>query len=640
MAISRAWRWATLVVLAGASLLAGGPAAETPPKLTTFPTMTRGPEAAELFGRVVTDLASPDIEGRGPKTKGVIVARDYIAGHFRRMGLRPAFGGSYLQPFPMPLGGKVGEQSLAILDADGEPAGKVDARREFYTLGFSASGSFEGEAVFAGYGIVSSKRKYDSYGEDADAVKGKVVIVYRYEPMDNDGRSLWGRTWSRDAGLVSKAKWADQKGAKAILVVNPPGQAKAPAPAGGASLVMYGIRTRIPMMYMAGGLMKRILRAAGRKDPAAAMRAFQADADNRKGGLVPLGGLRLRGAVKVERIKVTLHNVAGVLGGAGKLANEYVIVGAHYDHIGYGSFGSRKRSGKKRVHAGADDNASGTAGVLLLARRFAHRAAGGDPVSLPSENRRSIIFAAFGGEEYGLYGSRYMAGHFDEMGISAGDVNVMVNLDMIGRSVGNRAYIWGGDSGDRLRAILAEPLAKTSLKVTVTGGGVGPSDNASFYRRKIPVLSFFTGIHKDYHTPGDTPEKINTAAAVEVLAIADAVLAQLWSDPQRTAYQPPKRGSIQAAMGLASDVYLGIVYEPLSDAKGCEIASVPAGGPAEKAGIQPGDIIVGWDDKEIEGLAQLLVALHGCKPKDVVTLRIKRDGKIIQLKVTLGKRGG
>ncbi len=364
-------------------LMATAAAAASPPatRPATLPAATRGPEVAHAYLRLVRDLASDGFEGRGPNTAGIEKARDYIAAHFRALGLAGAFGDSYTQPFRMATGAKVVEQRLAIVRPDAKPA-DADAGREFVALGFSASGTFDAPAVFAGYGIVSKRRKYDSYGPDDQAVKGKVVIAYRYEPQDDRGRSLWGRTWTRDAGLLNKARWAAERGAAALIVVNPPSQAHSPAPGGGRSLAAYGIRTKLPTLYAAPGLLKRILRAAGRKDPEEAMRRLQADADARRGGPVALNGVRLRGAVKLQPVHRTLHNVAGVLRGTGRLPDQFVVVGAHYDHLGYGEFGSR-RSGPRAVHPGADDNASGTAGVMMLAKWYADRAAGRDRLRPP-----------------------------------------------------------------------------------------------------------------------------------------------------------------------------------------------------------------------------------------------------------------
>ncbi len=622
---------ALLVVLSAFAEVSAG---ATP---ATLPAATRGPGAAEAYAALVAHLASAEMEGRGPNTKGIEKARDYLIGQLKGLGLKPAFGGSHAQPFQLQTGAKVAEQALAVLDSSGKVLTTADAGREFVPLGFSASGAFEAPAVFVGYGIVNSRRKYDSYGSEADAVKDKVVIAYRYEPQDKNGRSLWGRYWTRDAGLLNKARWAAERGAAAVLVVNPPAQGRAPAPGGGRSLGAYGIRTKVPMMYLATGLLKKILRAAGRKDPDAAMRELQQAADQRRCKPVVLPGVRLRGWVKLRPVRKTLHNVGGVLGGAGKLADQFVIVGAHYDHVGYGEFGSRYR-GRRAVHPGADDNASGTAGVLMLAKWFADRAAGRDALCPAPASRRSILFAAFSGEEMGLWGSRHMASHLEELHLEVRRVTAMINLDMIGRMRKKKLTVWGVDSGDRLRKIVDAATRNTDLDVRKMGGGVGPSDNASFYRRKIPVLSFFTGIHKDYHTPGDTADKINAAGAVGALAVADRVLQQLWADPEPIAYRPPKRGAGRAAMAMATDAYLGVLPDVVSDASGCEISQVVAGGPAGQGGLKAGDVVFAWDGKTIGSLPEMLVALHAQKPGDEVTLKVRRGKKTLEIKVTLGKR--
>jgi len=633
--IAAARRWAGALLMAAVAPLQAGPTAAP----TTLPSAGRGPDAAEAYARLVARLAADDMEGRGPHTRGLAKARDFLVARLRGLGLKPAFGDSYTQAFRVRTGAEVARRRLEIVRPgapEGERVAKADAGREFLPLGFSASGEFDGEAVFVGYGIVSRSRKYDSYAGGKDVAKGRVVIAYRFEPQDAKGRSLWGRSWTRDASLLAKARWAAQRGAVALLVVNPPSQASAEPPGGGRSLAAYGVRTKLPMLYVSGGLLRRVLAAAGRDEPAAAMRKLQSDADGRRGGPVVLKGVRLRGAVKLKPVYTTLHNVAGALEGAGRLAREALIVGAHYDHVGYGDFGSRYR-GRRQVHPGADDNASGTAGVLMLARRFTHRAAG-DALAPPPASRRKLVFACFGGEELGLWGSRHMAGHLDEMRLEPGRAAAMVNMDMIGRLRDKRLTVWGVDSGDRLREIVKAAAAGSGLDLRLVGGGVGPSDNASFYRRRIPVLNFFTGAHADYHTPRDTAEKINAPGAIEVLAVVDGVLQGLWGDPEPVAWRPPKASDARSAMAAGAGAYLGIVPDLGADAEGCVVGEVVPDAPAAKAGLAAGDLIVAFDDKPVTCPEEIMVALHGARPGQEVTLKVRRGKKTLELKATLVRR--
>ncbi|KKL58767.1 hypothetical protein LCGC14_2222050, partial [marine sediment metagenome] len=180
----------------------------------------------------------------------------------------------------------------------------------------------------------------------------------------------------------------------------------------------------------------------------------------------------------------------------------------------------------------------------------------------------------------------------------------------------------------------------SGLDITASGAGLGPSDQASFYRKKIPVVAFFSGLHKEYHTPRDSAGRINSARAVDVLAVADSILATLWSDPERIAYKPLGRGAGRRAMEAYAEAYIGIVPELLSERAGCEVAEVAPGGPAEKAGLKAGDVIVAWDGQDIESVAELMVAVHGGKPGQEVALKVRRGRKTLEIEVVLTKRKG
>ena len=640
--LRRCWGRCLFLLLAGAVLAS---AAGVPSAPTTLPSATRGREAVAAYARLVGHLASERMEGRGPGTRGRVLARDFLAGKFRSLGLKPAFGKSYLQPFDIRMGVTIREEKLGFVEPGKKQPLAADAQREFVSMGFSPNGGFEGPAVFVGYGVVNAAKRYDSYGGLAkDALAGKVAVAFRFEPQDEKGRSLWGRTrgryamWSRSAGLAKKAQWAAARGASALLVVNPPSHAAARSP-GTTSGTAYGPRSQIPVIYLAKGLFRKMLRRSGMswEQAEAAVKQYQAAADAGTDKPRELGGVVIRGRVELEPKRVTLENVAGVLPGAGRLGKEYLIVGAHYDHLGRGGFGSRSRTGG--IHYGADDNASGTAGVVMLAKWYADRAGERGGPGSPAGSRRSIVFAAFDGEERGLLGSRHLAGHLDDMGIKPRQVAAMLNFDMIGRMRDKKLSIWGAASGDRWRQIVDAAVAVSDLDVRVSGSGVGPSDQASFYRQKIPVLSFFTGLHPDYHTPGDTAEKINAAGAVEVLAIADRVLGAVWADADRIVYQPPKRGAARGAMAMATGAYLGVVPEVVSPAGGgCGIAEVVSGGPAAKAGLKPGDVVVAWNDKPVEGMEDLLLGLHGSRAGQQVALKVRRGKETLEVKVKLGKR--
>ncbi|MEX1017222.1 MAG: M28 family peptidase, partial [Phycisphaeraceae bacterium] len=339
---------------------------------------------AVRFQQYVDTLAHPRMEGRGAGEAGLDRARDTLVDHFADLGLEPGFVDdqgrpSYTQAVAIQLGAHAREQTLRLVAGDAETA--FEPGVAFNTLGFSGQGRFAGEAVFVGYGIVAPERGYDSYGglEGEDALAGQVAIAFRYEPVDERGRSRWagedGRAgrFSEAASLLRKAEQAAARGAAALLVVDPPALASS-GPLRTTAGTDFGDRpATIPVMHIRSSTLHAMLRAAGR-DPHAAVDAWQDRANRGVGRPDALNDVRLEGAVRLEYPHATVHNVAGFLPGSGDLARETVVIGAHYDHLGYGEIGSFADPDAGLVlHPGADDNASGTAAVMLLAERAVAR---------------------------------------------------------------------------------------------------------------------------------------------------------------------------------------------------------------------------------------------------------------------------
>ncbi|MFB3892692.1 MAG: M28 family peptidase [Phycisphaerae bacterium] len=554
----------------------------TRPAAAKAATSTPSAEAAAYL-RLVTDLAADDMEGRGPGTKGIDKARDYIAEHFKAAGLAGAFRGSYTEPFDATIGVTARQQALAILDSRGKVINDSAGGVAFNTMGISANGAFSAPAVFVGYAITDIGRKYDSFHDlPKDGLKGKVAVALRYEPME-DGQSKWEKSpgaWSQSAGLVNKANAAARRGAVALLIVDPPGKR---GPLMSTQSTGYGFKCPIPMLHISEEFFEQLLTAGG-LDAAKEIDLMSACADRGDSRCVELKAITVRGKASVEPVRGKLYNVAAVLPGAGELASQVIVVGGHYDHIGISpgqrlspaggpatcaaAVGGeeRKTGGQEEgrtsmkfaassssppvlsssrlssfhpavppsIYHGADDNASGTAGVLTMAQWMADLAA--DPSRAPA-NRRTIVFVTFSGEERGLLGSQYLVGHLADMGIKREQVVAMLNFDMIGRVRGSAAFIFGADSGDQWRTILAELTPLSPLKITTGSSGAGPSDHASFYAARVPVLHFFSGAQGDMHTPRDTADKINAAGAIDMLQLGKAVLLRLWEEPKAIAYK-------------------------------------------------------------------------------------------------------
>jgi len=573
---------------------------------------------------MVEHLSSEEMAGRLPGTEGVAKARDYIVEQLKQLKLEPGLGDDYVQPFSYATSTKATEKRLRFGDRPLHPS-------KFNVLGLGSGGAFEAAAVFVGYSIVDEKRKYDSYaGVEKDALKGKVLVVYRYEPQDARGRSEWtgGRGWTRNSHLVNKVKHAARMGAAAIIIVNPPTQANAQLQPG----TTLGRAVPVPVLMTDHERFKFMLKQAGRDDVTQLARQWQAKAN--AGPFITDIGLTLKGVIKLETIRTHAKNVIAKLPGAGKLAKQAIVIGAHFDHIGHGEYGSRARAMRGKVHFGADDNASGTVGMMMLAQRFAKYVADGNAPG----DRRTLYFVGFNAEERGLIGSRHMVDNLDKLGLTAADIKGMLNLDMVGRMREGKLFVSGVDTGDVWRQVI-DPLGKKhGVELSLAGSGFGPSDHANFYRAGIPAMHFFTGIHLDYHTPLDTPDKINAKGIVKTVDIIEDVAKFLWTDPVAVAYVAPKRGKNGALQTVgANRAFLGISpsYE---SAGGAKIDSVVPDAPASKAGLEAGDKIIGWDDKTIANFQDLSAALRDAQPGDKVKVTIERDDRKLAYEVELGER--
>lgn len=617
---------------------------------------------AALFSALVGELAAPEMEGRGPGTAGLDKARDLLIARFEAAGLGPVVQSpgeantalaqgndrGYTQPFTIDLGAQAREQSLTVKLGDRD---LHDAAGEFNAMGFSGDGSFNGPLVFAGYGIVDEARKYDSYRGAGERVKGAVVVVFRYEPMDDQGRSAWasGGTsmgpWSEAATLTAKAKWAAERGAAALLVVNPLSQD--PAGGGAGSLrsteTTVGAAQPIPVLHITTGVFKRWLAAIGAEGEAT-LREYERRANTGDGpvdaaqGVGVLQGLTAQGRVEIERPQTTVHNVVGVLPGAGDLAGQVVVIGAHYDHLGYGEVGSLLPAGERGrvIHAGADDNASGTAALVMLAERFAQRVKqGGSPAS-----RRTLLFVAFSGEERGLLGSSHMVKNLGELGLAGDRIVAMVNMDMIGRLEGDQLMVPGVSSGDRWVELLRRAAAGSGLKLQMDDKRIpGASDHLIFQMQRIPAVAFFTGVHADYHKPSDTAEKINAPGAVRVIGVVEALVRLLWTQPTPPAFTGQAMSG-HALAGAGHGSFLGVVpdYQSLHGSEGVLLSGAVPGSPAEQAGLQQGDRIVRWNDRRIENIYTLTEVIAASKPGDTVKLGVKRGEQLLELTATLRQR--
>lgn len=571
----------------------------------TPPARTAGISAGELRRHLCT-LASDEMKGRLTGTPEGEKAAQYVAAEFQNAGLKPVPGqAGYAQPFEFVSGVKLGARNaLSITSPQGTSAYTVE--KDFLPTGFSDDASLKDLPVaFAGFGIQASDQKWDDY-EGLD-VKGKAVFVYRDGPEGDDPKSPYSLYYS----IRYKAMAAREKGAAALIVVGARVEDDELSPLKVSSIAGS---SGLPVLTAKRSLLERCLKNAGKAFP---------DPKNPRGGELrfDLPGVALSLDVSLIRERSQADNVAGWLPATTKSA-ETVIVGAHWDHLGLGIEGSLDEK-PGRVHHGADDNASGVAGVLELARTLA----------LQPERGRNLLFLAFGGEELGALGSS----HFVKNPlVPLKEVVTMVNLDMIGRLRGDSLVVSGTGTSPAFRPLL-EKSNTEGLKLSFNDDGYGASDQAAFYARDIPVLFFFTGAHEQYHRPEDTADLINYEGEVKVLSLVSAVVLDLLGAAERPAFTRVQSAKSSMA-GRGYRVSVGTIPDFSEQVKGVKFMGIRPGSAAEKAGLKPGDVLVKFGDKTIENLYDYTFALQDRKPGDVVTVTVLRDGKALEIPVTLERR--
>lgn len=612
--------------------IAASPAgAETTTAATTAPAAEHGADAVSRLRETLHWLADDARDGRGIGTPGLDAAADYLADRFSALGLKPAPGlDGYFQKFEMNTGSVAGAGTVLSVEFGGEADKQLksyELNKDYVVLNMSPEKDFAGPVVFAGYGVQNEKAGYDDYaGLD---VKDRIVLVLRYEPRNSEGKSRFtGDDWSRAASFTAKARLAARQGAKAIIAVNPP-----PAEGGAAELMnpgMGGGRAPIPVIQLSREAADELLKAGG----AGEIDALQNQIDETgRPQSRPLAGVHIRGKPVMVRSEVPVKNVAALL--PGKKDDEFVVVGAHYDHLGRGAFGGSLAVGSQDVHNGADDNASGTSALLELARRLAQ---GPKP-------ERSILFVAFTGEEEGLFGSRHFV---ENPPVPTDRMAAMLNLDMVGRIRNQKLFVGGSGTNGVFEPMLKRLDEQSPLELSYIGrGGLGPSDHASFAGKKIPVLFFFSGMHSDYHRPTDDPGKINYEGVAQVVDLSDAVVAELTTMPRgdyiaKFDGEPALLGmqGQQSRRGEGGRAALGVIpdYGTDESTKGVRITGTAENSAARDAGLKEGDVIIEAGPMAISSLYDLTEFLGRSKPGEKAKVVVLRDGQRVEFDVTLGER--
>jgi peptidase M28-like protein/PDZ domain-containing protein/PA domain-containing protein len=570
-------------------------------------------------------LASDDLRGRATGSPELEKAATFIRDRLRSMNLKPLSGNSYFQDFEVTTSARLGPQNqLSAVNAGEKQA--LRFQRDFVPLNLSSAGRISGEVVFAGYGITAPEYNYDDYaGVDA---KDKIVLVLRHEPQEFDEKSVFsGKVYTAHAQLFSKATNAKMHGAKALLMIND----TAAHPNDNDELEKFGATAGpanggIEFAQVKADLAGKWIEAVGKN-----LAAIQAsiDKDLRPQSFALPASLRLDLNVDVRREVKTVHNVGAYLPGD---TAEYVIIGAHYDHLGLGEQFSMAPSMAGTVHPGADDNASGTAGVLELAHWF----------SREPKHSRGILFLTFAGEELGLLGSSYYVNH---PALPLSNAVAMINMDMIGRIRDRKVYIGGVGTGTSFAALLKEVAPRHEFQADFTErGGYGSSDHTSFTTKQVPVLFFFSGLHADYHKPSDTWDKIDAPGAVRLLNLIADVTDHLTDGSPRAQFvrvaesQPPGEVASHSGKVTGYGPDFGSIPDFTELPNGVRFADVRPGSPAAKAGLKAGDVLIEFDGKPIQNLYDFTYALRAKKPGQEVLVKVLRADQPIEAKVLLTER--
>lgn len=620
-------------------------------------------------------LASDTLEGRRTGSAGANLAAEYIAKEFARYGLQRSIGwdsqgmsileanspNRYLQKFPYVAGVELGRNNALTMRFGNSAATNLKVGEDWMPLGISSNVDLGvSEIVFVGYGITAAELNHNDYANER--ALNKVALALS---GTSDGDNPHGQ-FARYEDVRWKAIAARNAGAKALLIV-----AREPDFKSDRLIVLrydQAGEAGIPVIAISQQVALRVTGFADMTE----LRSLASDFGKQSAAASPekpvLNGLSFANSlqklsVSVVRREVEAANVVGIVNGFDSvLKNEFIVIGAHYDHLGRGGEGSlATREGD--IHHGADDNASGTAGLLELARLFAS--------SESPRPRRTLIFIAFSGEEEGLLGSNYYVNHPLR---PLENTVAMINLDMIGRMKDNKLIVGGVGTAEGWRTLLdsaakfwgigvtptpatygqpldgtliAKPVAPNgkhatpldavrAFDLTLSEDGFGPSDHSSFYKKKVPVLFLWTGTHEDYHKPSDTADKINYEDESHILSYVERIIRGIDASAARPVYAVAKSETQGRTMGFR--VYLGTIPNYADANDGLLLDGVREDSPAAKAGIKAGDRIVKLAGREVHNVYDYTYALGEMKAGQQYEVELRRGTETLKLKITPAAR--
>jgi hypothetical protein len=550
----------------------------------------------------VSYLASEELKGRRTGTEGDSLAAEYIRNDLKGNGFNPLVDQGF-QRYRVTDKIILGPSNSLIV---GGAAFKPEV--DFVPFAFSENNSFNAEVVFAGYGfaINEDSLKWNDYS-DTD-VKGKIVMILRADPEIEKTTSPYIK-YSRDRDKVLQAR---DMGAIAVLLVSgqlfDPDDKFEPLAKGQQSVGIPALRIsrKIANMILESGKVT--------------VEELEKKLNDLRKPMSFATGLSVSGHSDVIQTTIPTRNVVMVLPGSDPvLKNEYVVIGAHFDHLGLGGVGSGSRvPDTVAVHYGADDNASGVGMMLELAEKLAAH---------PESHRRSIVVAAFSGEEMGTFGSKKFV---ENQNFDLKKVDAMVNLDMVGRLTDStKLQISGVGTAEPFRKIIYESCDTTKMRLALSNEGNGPSDHASFYGKDVPVLFLTSGAHLDYHTPADTWDRINYDGMVKISDVAYRIISDLANSDLKLIFKEagPKLSSGRG-ISRRKGVSLGIMPDFAGNSKnGLRADQVTPGRPAAIGGMKKGDIIISINGKSVNNIQDYMFRLNQLKHGETINVEVLRGSK-------------
>jgi Tol biopolymer transport system component len=547
-------------------------------------------------------IASDELRGRMTGSEGIQLAADYITRIFKDQGLVPlADHENYNWPFDFVAEVNIPEDANALERDDTS----YELYKDFVPIASTESGTVEAEVVFAGYGLKISDGgdyHYDSY-INLD-VKDKIVMVLAGIPENLDEEKT--KLFERNIASGYKQMLARQNGAKGIIMISDRiGKGNSREVVGTSGIISLAISEKVA---------NDILRAKNEKLDD--LKEKLSDGDPQGNDHLFATGSRIKVTTKVERIIKQDNNIVGMIPADNPDAN-YIFIGGHYDHLGMGETNSRSTGDHKHdVHNGADDNGSGTVAVIELAEYFT-----GLKKSDPEKITHNLVFCLWSGEELGLLGSNSFASNLP---IAAEKVTAYFNFDMVGRVNNNKLDIQGLGSAEEWKGIIEKKNIVAGFDLTLSNDPYLPTDATSFYLQRIPVISFFSGVHSDYHTYKDDVEFINFEDMHRVVKLASLVIREVMKPEQALTYAEVQVKSRKGSRG-ASSVSLGTIPAYAgSDEPGVQIQGVRPGGPAEKAGLMADDVIIGLNGKEVNNIYDFMNILGELKADVDTEIVVKR----------------